>query len=123
DFLNRFATEIREIRVVIAVSTDGLLIAQSDGFSKSECDVLAALTSNLTGIGQAAASRYDAGGLRQAIIEMERGLLLVTSIGEGAILAVLTTNRADVAHVGYELARLALRAEDALSPALRTASA
>ena len=42
----------------------------------------------------------------QTIVEMEKGFLLLMSVGDGSNLAVLTEDSADIGQVGYEMALL-----------------
>jgi predicted regulator of Ras-like GTPase activity (Roadblock/LC7/MglB family) len=53
--------------------------------------------------------RFDAGGVRQTIIELERGLLFVTAAGEGSCLAVLASASVDAGLVAYEMTVLVKR--------------
>jgi hypothetical protein len=57
-----------------------------------------------------AGDHFDAGGVRQTIIELEKGLLFVIAAGEGSCLAALCPPNADAGHVAYEMAMLAKRA-------------
>jgi uncharacterized protein len=72
-----------------------------------------------------AGDHFDAGGVRQTIIELEKGLLFVLAAGEGSCLAALCPPNADAGHVAYEMAMLAKRARPHLMaqprfPATRT---
>jgi predicted regulator of Ras-like GTPase activity (Roadblock/LC7/MglB family) len=53
------------------------------------------------------------------MVEMDRGLLFVMSVGDGSCLTVLAASSCDVGGVGYEMALLVDRAGDVLTPTLR----
>ena len=59
---------------------------------------------------RAPASASSAGGVRQTVIELERGLLFVIAAGEGSCLAALCPADADAGMVAYEMAMLVKRA-------------
>ena len=66
----------------------------------------AALQSLAAGTGD----RFDAGGVRQTVIELEKGLLFVIAAGEGSCLAALCPPTADAGLIAYEMAMLVKRA-------------
>ncbi|GII25385.1 roadblock/LC7 domain-containing protein [Planosporangium mesophilum] len=106
------------VRDAVAVSSDGLLIAASDGLDRTGADHLAAIVSSLASLGRSASKRYDFDGLKLVMIEMRRGFLLVSSISGGSCLGALAAADCDVGLIGYEIALLADRFGDLLTPAL-----
>lgn len=110
------------VRDAVAVSSDGLLIATSDGLERTGADHLAAIVSSLASLGRGAAKRYDFDALKLIMIEMRRGFLLVSAIEGGSCLGALADGGADLGVVGYELAMLADRFGSLLTPALVTES-
>jgi hypothetical protein len=106
------------VRDAVAVSSDGLLIATSDGLDRTGADHLAAIVSSLASLGRSASKRYDFDGLKLVMIEMRRGFLLVSSISGGSCLGALAAADCDVGLIGYEIALLADRFGDLLTPAL-----
>ena len=90
----------------IVVSSDGLPLAFSEGFPADRVDQLAAVTSGLTSLTQGAARVFEGGPVTQTVVEMERGLLLVMAISDGASLAVLASTECDMGLVAYEMALL-----------------
>jgi uncharacterized protein len=100
------------------VSSDGLLIAASDGLGRAEADHLAAIVSSLASVSRSASRRYDFDGLKLIMIEMRRGFLLVSVISGGSCLGVVAGGESDIGLVGYEISRLAERFGDLLTPAL-----
>lgn len=117
--VNNFATRVPGVAHTVAVSSDGLLMAVSDGLPRDRADQLAAVASGLTSLAQGAARCFQGGEVRQTIVEMETGFLFVMSISDGSCLAVLASHACDIGLVGYEMALLVSRVGAVLTPALR----
>jgi uncharacterized protein len=117
--ISNFVNKVPGVAHAIVVSSDGLPLAISEGLPMDRADQLAAVASGLSSLTQGAARCFEAGGVNQTVIEMERGFLFVMSISDGSCLAVLASTSCDVGLVGYEMALLVARAGDVLTPALR----
>lgn len=117
--ISAFAGRVPGVAHAIVVSSDGLLVAVSDGLPRDNADQLAAVTSGLYSITAGAAQLFDGDEVKLTVVEMGRGYFLVMSIRDGSILAVLAAHDADIGVVGYEMARLAKQAGEMLTPALR----
>jgi predicted regulator of Ras-like GTPase activity (Roadblock/LC7/MglB family) len=102
----------------VAVSSDGLLIAVSEGLGRTDADHLAAVVSGLASLARSASRRYDFDGMKLLMIEMRRGFLMVSAIRDGSCIGVLADSNAELGLVGYEMAVLGERAGDLLTPAL-----
>jgi predicted regulator of Ras-like GTPase activity (Roadblock/LC7/MglB family) len=120
--LANFVRNTHGVRDAVAVSSDGLLIATSEGLDRVGADQLAAIVSSMSSLGRSASKRYDFDGLKLIMIEMRRGFLLVSAINGGACLGALAGSGCDLGLIGYELAVLADRFGDLLTPALITES-
>jgi predicted regulator of Ras-like GTPase activity (Roadblock/LC7/MglB family) len=116
--LSRFATETAGVVDAIAVSSDGLLIAVSQLRDSSDSDRLAAIVSGMTSLAAGVAGNYGLGGLNKVIIDLEEGHVLVSAIGSGAVLGVVTSKEAKLGNIAYEMTVFANRAGAALSPQL-----
>jgi len=116
--LNRFATETAGVVDVIAVSSDGLLIAVSRLREPAHSERLAAIVSGITSLAAGASGNYGLGGLNKVIIDLEHGHVLVSAIGSGAVLGVVTSKEAKLGNIAYEMTVFANRAGSALNPAL-----
>ena len=116
--LANFVRNTDGVRDAVAVSSDGLLIAMSDGVDRTAADRLAAIVSGLSSLSKSAARSYDFDGLKLIMIEMQRGFLLASAISGGSCIGVIADDSCDVGLVGYEIAKLADRAGTLLSPAL-----
>jgi predicted regulator of Ras-like GTPase activity (Roadblock/LC7/MglB family) len=106
------------VRDAVAVSSDGLLIAMSEGLDRTSADRLAALVSGLSSLAKSASRNYEFEGLKLIMIEMKRGFLLVSAIDDGSCVGVIASSNCDIGLVGYEIAVLADRAGALLTPAL-----
>ncbi|GAA2477881.1 roadblock/LC7 domain-containing protein [Winogradskya humida] len=116
--LGNFVHQTDGARDVVAVSSDGLLIASSDGLNRTEADQLAAIVSSMASLARSASRRYDFDGLKLIMIEMRRGFLVITVIAGGSCLGVVVGGDGDPGLVGFELSMLAERFGDMLTPAL-----
>ena len=115
---NRFATETAGVVDAIAVSSDGLLIAVSELREHADSERLAAIVSGITSLAAGASGNYGLGGLNKVIIDLEGGHVLVSAIGSGAVLGVVTAKEAKLGNIAYEMTLFANRAGAALSPQL-----
>jgi predicted regulator of Ras-like GTPase activity (Roadblock/LC7/MglB family) len=117
--LTSFANRVPTIVCALAVSVDGLAIAVSENVERDQADSLAAITSGLASLTMGAAKLLSTGRIRQTVIDMDGGVLLVMSAADRAFLAVLAQPGADLGQVGYETALLTQRVATALEPAPR----
>jgi uncharacterized protein len=116
--LANFVRNTDGVRDAVAVSSDGLLIAVSEGLGRTDADHLSAVVSGLASLARSASRRYDFDGMKLLMIEMRRGFLLVSAVSDGSCVGVLADSTAELGLVGYEMAVLADRAGDLLTPAL-----
>lgn len=116
--LANFVRNTDGVRDAVAVSSDGLLIAMSDGVDRTAADRLSAIVSGLSSLSRSAARSYEFEGLKLIMIEMLRGFLLVSAIADGSCVGVIADDTCDVGLVGYEIAKLADRAGSLLTPSL-----
>jgi uncharacterized protein len=114
-----FATTTPGIAHAMVVSADGLPVAVSDRLDRPMADQLAAIASGVAALSQGGARCFEGGLVTQTLVEMQRGLLFVTSIRDGSCLTVLAAASCDVGVVGYEMAVLVTRVGDVLTPRLR----
>lgn len=117
--ITNFVERVPGIAHTIVVSSDGLLLAVSEGFPRDRADQLAAVASGLSSLTQGASRVFEGGTVTQTVVEMERGFLFIMSISDGSCLAVLASTACDIGLVGYEMALLVERAGEVLTPALR----
>jgi predicted regulator of Ras-like GTPase activity (Roadblock/LC7/MglB family) len=108
-------------RHALVISADGLQLAASQGIDEAFGDQLAAVTSGLLSLALGVAQSFEAGAVRQTIVEMGGGYLFVTSISEGSMLAVFAERACDLGMIGYEMTLLAARVGHMLTPGRRPA--
>src|ERR1051325_8675610 len=104
--LGNFVRGTDGVADAVAVSSDGLLMAMSDGLDRSGAEHLAAIVSGVVSLARSASRQYGFEGLRLVMIEMARGFLLVSSISDGSCLGVVATIDCDLGLVGHEIAVL-----------------
>jgi uncharacterized protein len=117
--ITSFAERIPGVNSVVVLSTDGLVLALSDGLDRDTADTLAAVTSGLASLTAGAARHMGAGNVNQVIVEMDGGYLFVTTVSEGSALAVMCGPDCDIGLIGYEMSMLVARVGQVLTPALR----
>ena len=103
----------------VVVSADGLLLSASARLPADRADQLAAVASGLCSLAHGAARCFEAGLVRETVVEMERGVMLLMTIGDGSSLAVLASPHCDIGQVAYEMALLVERVGQLLTPELR----
>ncbi|ARQ68572.1 roadblock/LC7 domain-containing protein [Streptomyces marincola] len=127
--LSRLVAEVPGMLSVAVVSADGLLLLSSepeDGVPRHRtlgpmgaAADLATVVSGLGSLTSGAATLMDGGGVRQTLVAMHTGNLLVMSISDGSLLGAWTTPEADMSTVTYHMALFVGRAGHLLTPELR----
>lgn len=90
------------VEAALVLSADGLPIEQASRGS-FDPESLAALTATTVQYATKLGLGAGRGALRTAVIEYERGLLVIAQIGAGDCLAILATPDADVGPLLYDL--------------------
>ena len=119
EIVSSFVDRIPGATSAVVVSSDGLVLAMSDRVPRDTADQLAAVASGLVSLTQGAARCFDAGGVVQTVVEMDRGIVLLMSISDGSCLAVLASPSCDIGLIGYEMTLLVDRVGQLLTPELR----
>jgi len=117
--LTNFAERVPGVAHAVVVSADGLLLTASSRLPRDRADQLAAVASGLVSLTQGAARCFEAGEVVQTVVEMDRGIVLLMSIGDGSCLATLAAPNCDIGLVGYEMTLLVERVGQLLTPELR----
>ncbi|GDY31547.1 roadblock/LC7 domain-containing protein [Gandjariella thermophila] len=117
--LDNLVERVAEVRHAVVLSADGLLVGRSRGLARDDADHLAAMASGFQSLAKGAGRHFDAGRVRQTIVELEHAYLFVMAAGRGACLAVLAGERADIGMVAYEMNLLVKQVGTALSAASR----
>lgn len=119
--LSSFARQVPDVAHAVALSGDGLRLARSADLPIDMADQLSAVISGLASLTFGAARVMTAGHVRQTIVDMDGGVMLVMSVGDRALVGVLASPGCDLGQVGYETAMLVHRVADALEPEARSA--
>lgn len=91
------------VRHAAVLSTDGLVLGASSGLSPEQSEYLCAMSSALYSLAKSASSRYDAGAVRQTVVELDDALLFLTAAGANACLTLLAGHTANLGIVAYEV--------------------
>ncbi|MCG8924598.1 MULTISPECIES: roadblock/LC7 domain-containing protein [Lentzea] len=114
-----FVSRVAGVAHAIVVSADGLLLASSERLPHDRAEQLAAVASGLVSLNLGAARCFEAGDVKQTVVEMERGYLFLMSISDGSCLAVLAAPNCDIGLIGYAMTRLVERVGLQLTPEIR----
>ena len=117
--VGNFANRTPGVSHALVVSADGLPVAVSERLDRPKADQLAAIASGLASLTQGGARCMDGGLVKQTVVEMDLGLLVVMAISDGSCLAVLAGSSCDVGVVAYEMTVMVSRTGDVLTPGLR----
>ncbi|MFJ8582475.1 roadblock/LC7 domain-containing protein [Micromonospora sp. NPDC093277] len=117
--LANFAQRVPDVSHALAVSEDGLRLASSPDLSPDQVDQLSAVISGLSSLTVGAARLMAAGRVRQQIVDMDGGVMLIMAVGERAMVGVLAAPGCDLGQIGFETATLVQRVAEALEPAVR----
>ncbi|MFJ9517464.1 roadblock/LC7 domain-containing protein [Kitasatospora sp. NPDC101801] len=107
--LDELVSRVAQIRFAVMLSADGLAVGTSAGIGREDGEHLAAVASGFHSLAKGAARHFEAGEVRQTMVELEHGFLFVAAAGEGSCLAVFAQADADLGLIAYEMARLVRR--------------
>ncbi|WP_329320714.1 roadblock/LC7 domain-containing protein [Streptomyces sp. NBC_01537] len=117
--LDDLVSRVASIRKALVLSGDGLATGASEGLSREDAEHLAAVASGFHSLAKGVGRHFDAGSVRQTMVELDEAFLFVTAAGDGSCLAVLTDSDSDVGQVAYEMALLVKRVGAHLATAPR----
>ncbi len=117
--LDDFVVRVVAVDRAAVLSGDGLLVGRSSTLSNEDGEHLSAVASGFQSLARGAARHFEAGAVRQTMVEMEHAFLFVTAAGRGACLAVLAAENADLGLVAYEMNILLKKVGDHMSAAPR----
>lgn len=96
-----------EVKHVLVLSRDGLQLCATEDMGEDQADQLSAIASGIQSLALSASVEFGTSiGSGQAMVEFPGGLLLIVPAGEGAHLAVIAAEQADVGLVGHNMAEL-----------------
>ncbi|MDX3226856.1 roadblock/LC7 domain-containing protein [Streptomyces sp. ME19-01-6] len=108
-------------RHALVLSRDGLKLCLTSGLSLDQADQLAAIASGIQSLSHGASIEFGdgSGGVRQSMTEFHGGILFIVEAGEGAHLAVIAEDEADVGIIGHNMNELVEQIGDHLRAAPR----
>ncbi|WP_127356941.1 roadblock/LC7 domain-containing protein [Actinacidiphila soli] len=118
--LDDLVSRVASIRKALVLSGDGLATGASEGLSREDAEHLAAVASGFHSLAKGVGRHFEAGKVRQTMVELDEAFLFVTAAGDGSCLAVLTDADSDVGQVAYEMALLVKRVGAHLATAPRS---
>ena len=119
--LDDLVGRVPQVRKVVVLSRDGLVMGASREVGREDAEYLAAMAAGFWSLAIGARPQLDSGEIRQAMIEMEKGLFFVVPAGANSCLALLSEIGANAGLVAYEMTMLVKRVHRQLSTGLRSA--
>ncbi|GAA1906734.1 roadblock/LC7 domain-containing protein [Streptomyces sodiiphilus] len=95
-------------RHALVLSRDGLKLCRTPELSEDQADQLAAISAGIQSLSHGASMEFGdgSGGVRQAMTEFYGGILFIVEAGDGAHLAVVADEDADVGLIGHNMNEL-----------------
>ncbi|MER5969701.1 roadblock/LC7 domain-containing protein [Streptomyces sp. NPDC001922] len=107
--LDELVGRVRSIRKALVLSSDGLATGSSQDLTREDGEHLAAVASGFHSLAKGVGRHFDAGRVRQTVVELDDAFLFVTAAGDGSCLAVLADADSDVGQVAYEMTLMVKR--------------
>ncbi len=110
--LDDLVRRVGHVTKAVILSQDGMALGASQTLGRDDAEHLAALAAGFQSLARGAERHFGSGGgggVRQTVVEMESGYLLVAAAGSGTCLAVIAEQGADLGLVAYEMAILVRR--------------
>ncbi|CAL9623629.1 roadblock/LC7 domain-containing protein [Streptomyces sp. Tu 3180] len=118
--LDDLVDRVASIRKAVVLSGDGLATGASKDLTREDSEHLAAVASGFHSLAKGVGRHFEAGDVRQTVVELDEAFLFVTAAGDGSCLAVLADADSDVGQVAYEMTLLVKRVGAHLGTAPRT---
>jgi predicted regulator of Ras-like GTPase activity (Roadblock/LC7/MglB family) len=118
--LDDLVERVASIRKALLLSSDGLPTGVSHELTREDSEHLAAVSSGFHSLAKGVGRHFEAGQVRQTVVELEEAFLFVTAAGDGSCLAVLADGDGDIGQIAYEMTLLVKRVGVHLSAGPRT---
>ncbi|MEV0604600.1 MULTISPECIES: roadblock/LC7 domain-containing protein [Streptomyces] len=118
--LDELVGRVGSIREALILSSDGLATGASADLPREDAEHLAAVASGFHSLAKGVGRHFDAGQVRQTMVELDEAFLFVSAAGDGSCLAVLADADSDVGLIAYEMTLLVKRVGTHLGTAPRT---
>jgi predicted regulator of Ras-like GTPase activity (Roadblock/LC7/MglB family) len=117
--LDDLVERVGSIRKALVLSGDGLPRGASKGLTREDGEHLSAVASGFHSLAKGVGRHFEAGNVRQTVVELDDAFLFVSAAGDGSCLAVLADADSDVGLIAYEMTLLVKRVGAHLSTAPR----
>lgn len=107
--LEELVSGLPDAESAVLLSTDGLLMGHSTRLEQTEAERFAAMASAFHSLARSAGSHFNAGGVCQTVVELDRAVLFITAAGGNACLALLAAESANMGMVAFEMNRTVQR--------------
>ncbi|KIZ15004.1 roadblock/LC7 domain-containing protein [Streptomyces natalensis] len=121
--LDELVERVGSIRKALILSSDGLATGASKDLTREDGEHLAAVASGFHSLAKGVGRHFDAGRVRQTLVELDDAFLFVSAAGDGSCLAVLADADSDVGLIAYEMTLLVKRVGTHLGTARRSGPA
>jgi predicted regulator of Ras-like GTPase activity (Roadblock/LC7/MglB family) len=121
--LDDLIERVPSARQAVVLSVDGLLMDSTHGLPREDAEHMSAIAAGFQSLARGAGRHFNAGPVRQTIVEMDSAFLFVSAAGQGACLAVLADSQSDIGLIAYEMAMLVKRVGQSLSSPMRPGAA
>ncbi|WP_454197883.1 roadblock/LC7 domain-containing protein [Nocardia sp. Marseille-Q1738] len=117
--LDELVNGLTGARSAVLLSSDGLLLGHSNQLDRTDAERFCAMASALHSLSRSVGHHFDAGGVSQTVVELDRAVLFVTAAGANACLALLASEDADMGMVAYQMNQTVQRVGTHLSVDMR----
>ena len=105
--LDRFRATVTGVTHVLAVASDGILLASTSSLDRDQAERVAAASSGFCGLARQVNEDVGGKGVRAVCVEMSVGSLFIIETSGGARLAAAIVAGSDTSNVLYQLGQLA----------------
>ncbi|MCQ4040510.1 roadblock/LC7 domain-containing protein [Streptantibioticus rubrisoli] len=117
--VTNFTERVPNVAHAVVISADGLLLTASDRLPDDCAEQLATVAAGAISLIQGASDCLDNGDVLRAVVQMERGNMLLMSVRDGSCLVVLAAPDCEIGQVAYEMTVLVDKVGEMLTPELR----
>ncbi|MEU8571489.1 roadblock/LC7 domain-containing protein [Streptomyces pathocidini] len=121
--LDELVKHVESVKIALVLSGDGLPRGASQDLTREDSEHLAAVASGFHSLAKGVGRHFEAGTVRQTVVELDQAFLFVTAAGDGSCLAVLADADSDVGQVAYEMTLMVKRVGVHLGTAPRAGGA
>jgi len=93
------------VSAAVVVGRDGFVI-ESAASGKMDIDALGAMASTGLGTSEAMGKELGKGELRQMLVELDQGPILISPLSPDELIAIVATNEANIGRIRYELKKI-----------------